>query len=71
MAQPVSTEEWKANGIVHKMIDTADFYGVPPEKLLEFVFYVLDILANNPDAKIYVHCKAGREEVFLASFPIN
>jgi atypical dual specificity phosphatase len=60
MAQPVSPEEWKANEIEHKMIETADFHGVPAYKLQEFVNYATEILTQNPKALIYVHCKAGR-----------
>jgi protein-tyrosine phosphatase len=60
LARPISKEEWETYEIENKKIDTADFYGVPPDKLQEAVDYMRAVRQKNPKAMFYIHCKAGR-----------
>lgn len=60
IVQPVQPQQWKDNGIEHKHIVTPDFLGVSIDKIDEANKYIDAELLKNPNAKFYVHCKAGR-----------
>lgn len=60
IVQPVQSQQWTDNGIAFKHIETPDFLGVPEEKIDEADKYINDELQKNPNAKFYIHCKAGR-----------
>ena len=53
---PIQPEQWQAAGIRHTLIKAPDFEGVKPNLIDQAV----QLLKNNPDAKFYIHCKAGR-----------
>ncbi len=57
---PVSSEQWEAEGVIHKQFETADFRGVPSSILQTAVQYMTEELKKNPNEVFYLHCKAGR-----------
>jgi hypothetical protein len=42
------------------MQSIADFSGADPDKLQDSVRFIEEVLRSSPDARVYVHCKAGR-----------
>jgi atypical dual specificity phosphatase len=60
IVQPVQSRQWKKNGIGFKHIETPDFLGVPEAKIDEALKYIEAERRKNPNAKFYIHCKAGR-----------
>ena len=57
-----STDEWKKLGVPHFLqLATTDIFESPSqEKLLRGVDFINDVIADDPAASVYVHCKAGR-----------
>jgi len=47
-------------GVRMSMQQQADFGGIDPDRLQDSVQFIEDVLRTSPDAKVYVHCKAGR-----------
>ncbi len=60
IVQPVQSQQWTDNGIEFKHIETPDFLGVPEKKIDEALKYIEAERQKNPNAKFYIHCKAGR-----------
>jgi protein-tyrosine phosphatase len=60
IVRPIQPKQWEDEGIVHKHIVAKDFVGVPQDKIDAAVKYMAGILQNKPNAKFYIHCKAGR-----------
>jgi predicted protein tyrosine phosphatase len=60
IVRPAQQQQWEENGIIFKLIPTADFYGVPKKKIAEANDYIETERQKNPKAKFYIHCKAGR-----------
>lgn len=57
---PISQEEWRNSGVQTKWVKTSDFEPVNPKMLEEAADWIKDHLSQNPENKVYVHCKAGR-----------
>ncbi len=53
---PIQSEQWRAAGIHHSHIEAPDFEGVKPDQIHQ----ATQLLEKNPNAKFYIHCKAGR-----------
>jgi atypical dual specificity phosphatase len=63
IVRPIQRNQWIAAGISDqniKHIPAPDFEGMSKEKIDEAVKYMQEILQDNPNAKFYIHCKAGR-----------
>jgi atypical dual specificity phosphatase len=58
LAKPAG--KWNAIAIEHKHVETPDFEGMAADKIHEAVEYMRAEIQKSPQAKIYVHCKAGR-----------
>ena len=54
--------EWEKLGMKHFLqLATTDIFEAPSvTKLTKGVDFINDIIANDPEASVYVHCKAGR-----------
>jgi len=60
IVQPVQSQQWRNNGIEFKHIKTPDFLGVPEQKIHVALNYIETQRKITPNAKFYIHCKAGR-----------
>jgi len=63
IVRPIQGYQWIAAGISDqniKHIAAPDFEGMSKDKIDEAVKYMQEILQDNPNAKFYIHCKAGR-----------
>lgn len=57
-----TSKEWEALGVPNFLqLATTDIFEAPSvEKLLKGVTFINGIVEDDPEASIYVHCKAGR-----------
>ena len=65
--------EWEKLGMKHFLqLATTDIFEAPSvTKLTKGVDFINDIIANDPEASVYVHCKAGRtRSATLGNTPI-
>lgn len=55
------TEEWSAVGVKFLQLSTIDIFEAPcQEKLQEGVDFIKKLKSEKADARVYIHCKAGR-----------
>lgn len=57
--QPVKRENWTSLGITSDYMETEDFKSLSQQTLDKTYWLLVEIL-ENPDALVYIHCKAGR-----------
>ena len=65
-----TSEEWSKLGMPNFLqLATTDIFEAPSvDKLSKGVNFINDIVAKDPDASIYIHCKAGRTRYVLTGF---
>ncbi len=57
---PATKPLWEQHGIEHIHMPTRDFEAVPVDTIQTVTSRMRDIRQANPQAKFYIHCKAGR-----------
>lgn len=60
LVSPAQPEQWEAAGIIHKLFEAVDYFGVKPKKIHAAVEYVDNEIQKNPSIIIYIHCKSGK-----------
>ena len=56
-----TTPEWEKLGVNFLQLATTDIFEAPSvAKLQKGVDFINDIIEKDPEASVYVHCKAGR-----------
>jgi len=58
--KPIQHSQWNDQGVRTIHIETCDFEPVDPKRLEQGADWINEHIQSNPNAKIYVHCKAGR-----------
>ena len=58
--KPIQQKQWRDAGVQTIHIQTCDYEPVDPKRLEEGADWINNHIKENPNAKIYVHCKAGR-----------
>ncbi|CAL4075898.1 unnamed protein product [Meganyctiphanes norvegica] len=55
------TQEWSVVGVKFLQLSITDIFEAPcQEKLLEGVDFIKNLKSEKADARVYIHCKAGR-----------